>query len=85
LTIHVENRITRYVLLAALAFALVAIPIASGGAELDAGSLALHAELHVAGAAVTCPPGVPPEADFSRLAAWPPRESACVKERSASA
>ena len=61
--IHVGNRIARCVLLSALAFALVAVPIASGGAELGAGSLSLHAELHATGLEVACPPEAPPEAE----------------------
>lgn len=63
--IHVDSRVTRSVLLAALASALVAAPIASGGAERGAGTLALQAELSVSGIILaSCPPEAPPEADF---------------------
>ena len=61
---EVENRITRCVLLFALAFLLVAVPVASGGAKRGAGSLALQAELSVSGLPIGCPPEAPPEADF---------------------
>jgi hypothetical protein len=57
--------VTRSVLPVALASAFLMAPIASGGAERGAGSLALHAELSVSGIIqATCPPEAPPEADF---------------------
>ena len=62
--IQVEDRITRCVLFSAVAFALVAVPIASGGAKRGADSLTLHAEFHVAGLMVACPPEAPPEAEM---------------------
>ena len=61
---HVENRTTRCVLLAALAFLLAAVPVASGGARRDAGSLSLQVELRVDGFAMPCPPDAPPGADL---------------------
>jgi len=63
--LRVENRLTRCVLLSALAFALVAVPVAAGGADRGAGSLALQVALRVEGGhQLVCPPNAPPEADI---------------------
>src|SRR5262245_560354 len=45
-------------------FVLIAVPVASGGAEKAAGSLALGSALSVTASSFDCPPGAPPEADF---------------------
>lgn len=60
--IHVDTRVTRSVLLAALASALVGAPIASGGPERGAATLALQAGLGVSGLLIACPPDAPAEA-----------------------
>jgi HYR domain-containing protein len=57
--------LTRSVLLLAVALLLVAVPVASGGPERSAGSLALQAELSVTAIpAPTCPLDAPPGADL---------------------
>jgi HYR domain len=62
--IHVGNRATRCLLISALAAALVAVPVALGGANRGAGSLALQVALRVDAFAMPCPPDAPPGADL---------------------
>jgi len=61
---HIKHHLVRRALLATVAIAFAAVPIASGAGERGTGSLALGSTLNVSGGEVNCPAGAPPEADF---------------------
>jgi hypothetical protein len=61
---HIKHHLVRRALLATVAIAFAAVPIASGAGERSTGSLALGSALNVTGGATDCPSGAPPEADF---------------------
>jgi HYR domain-containing protein len=61
---YLKRHLVRRAVLATIAIACAAVPIASGAGDRATGSLALGSTLNVAGGDTDCPSGAPPEADF---------------------